>query len=350
MHCLQLQVANNRGTQVTGGDDRNVELSLDPAKIELISLTDPASCIRTLITVRGGLAIIDDGSIPNLAALSRVRSIVGPLFIYGRANASLTSLAGLEALQVGRSSWAKGFMRVWHCKLQCVAAHRLSLAAAATAAVLHVMRYCSNLPSAAALHSATKSGIALPIKVSCSLLHQPMFTKLVRNTHCFRLGLPNRLCVCLLLPSRHLQQVGGLNIAHTRIQNIAALSKLTVLQGDLVAWDNPALTSLSGVQGVTHMYGKLWLDENPLLQDLNGLQVCRAVCCSQACGCAHSSAARALAIISQIFGVHRQQPHKTQLSRIDVCIARGSAFPRVTNRQAQLSVMLSSVLAGRPSH
>ena len=43
---------------------------------------------------------IDDGTIPDLSALSRVRSIVGPLYIYGRANASLTSLAGLENLQV----------------------------------------------------------------------------------------------------------------------------------------------------------------------------------------------------------------------------------------------------------
>lgn len=78
-----------------------MQLSIDPAKTELISLTDPAACIRTLTTVRGGLAIIDDGTIPDLSALSRVRSIVGPLYIYGRANASLTSLAGLESLQVG---------------------------------------------------------------------------------------------------------------------------------------------------------------------------------------------------------------------------------------------------------
>jgi hypothetical protein len=67
--------------------------------------------------------------------------------------------------------------------------------------------------------------------------------------------------------------VGGLNIAHTRLQNIGALSQLTVLQGDLVVWDNPALRSLSGLGPVTQMYGKLWLDEVPLLQDLNGLQV-----------------------------------------------------------------------------
>jgi hypothetical protein len=100
LSLLPLQVASNRATQVTGGDDRNVKLALDPAKVELMSLTDPAACIRTLTTVRGGLAIIDDGSIPDLTALARVRSIVGPLIIYGRANASLTSLAGLDNLQV----------------------------------------------------------------------------------------------------------------------------------------------------------------------------------------------------------------------------------------------------------
>ncbi|WIA36150.1 hypothetical protein OEZ86_007496 [Tetradesmus obliquus] len=162
----KIDVASNRGASVDGGDDRNVKLAVDTAKVELISLSDPASCIRSLATVRGGLAIIDDGQLPDLSALSRVRSVVGPLYIYGRTNASLTSLAGLE----------------------------------------------------------------------------------------------------------NLQQVGGLNLAHTRLQNIAALSKLTVLQGDLVAWDNPALASLAGLQGVTQMYGKLWLENNPMLQDLNGLQ------------------------------------------------------------------------------
>jgi hypothetical protein len=93
------QVASYRGT---GTDNKFVQLTVDPAMVELISLTDPAACIRTLTTVRGGLAIIDDGTIPDLSALSKVRTIVGPLYIYGRANASLTSLAGLESLQVGR--------------------------------------------------------------------------------------------------------------------------------------------------------------------------------------------------------------------------------------------------------
>jgi hypothetical protein len=84
--------------QVT--NDLNFKIVLEPSKVEFISLTDPSACIRTLTTVRGGLAIIDDGSVPDLTALSRVRSIVGPLIIYGRANASLTSLAGLDNLQV----------------------------------------------------------------------------------------------------------------------------------------------------------------------------------------------------------------------------------------------------------
>jgi hypothetical protein len=75
----------------------------------------------------------------------------------------------------------------------------------------------------------------------------------------------------------HTQQVGGLNIAHTRLQSIAAMSKLSVLQGDLVAWDNPALQSLTGLEGVTQMYGKLRLDKNPLFTGLSGLQVRRLV-------------------------------------------------------------------------
>ncbi|WIA36148.1 hypothetical protein OEZ86_007494 [Tetradesmus obliquus] len=158
-------------TKIDVVNNLNFKVVLEPAKVDFVSLSDPASCIRKLATVRGGLAIIDDGTLPDLSALSRVRSIVGPLYIYGRANASLTSLAGLE----------------------------------------------------------------------------------------------------------NLQQVGGLNLAHTRLQSIAALSKLTVLQGDLVVWDNPALASLAGLQGVTQMYGKLWIDADPLMADLSGLQAVQAI-------------------------------------------------------------------------
>jgi hypothetical protein len=44
--------------------------------------------------------IYDDGTITDLSTLAKVRSVQGPLIIYGTANASLTSLAGLEGLQV----------------------------------------------------------------------------------------------------------------------------------------------------------------------------------------------------------------------------------------------------------
>lgn len=86
----------------------NFKVVLEPAKVDFVSLSDPASCIRKLATVRGGLAIIDDGTLPDLSALSRVRSIVGPLYIYGRANASLTSLAGLENVQVRQAAVGAG--------------------------------------------------------------------------------------------------------------------------------------------------------------------------------------------------------------------------------------------------
>ena len=46
------------------------------------------------------LVIYDDGTIPDLSALAKLRSVQGPLVIYGNDNASLTNLAGLENLQV----------------------------------------------------------------------------------------------------------------------------------------------------------------------------------------------------------------------------------------------------------
>jgi len=44
--------------------------------------------------------IFDDGNIPDLSALANIRSVQGPLIIYGTSNASLTSLAGLEGITV----------------------------------------------------------------------------------------------------------------------------------------------------------------------------------------------------------------------------------------------------------
>lgn len=43
--------------------------------VELMDLTDPAACIRSLNTVRGALVIYDDGSIPDLSALARLRTV-----------------------------------------------------------------------------------------------------------------------------------------------------------------------------------------------------------------------------------------------------------------------------------
>lgn len=57
--------------------------------------------------------IYDDGSIPNLSALANIRSIVGPLVIYGNSNAGLQSLAGLERIQV-RGSCCLGLQNAPH--------------------------------------------------------------------------------------------------------------------------------------------------------------------------------------------------------------------------------------------
>jgi hypothetical protein len=44
--------------------------------------------------------IYDDGSITDLSALANIRSINGPLIIYGNAGANLKSLAGLQGIKV----------------------------------------------------------------------------------------------------------------------------------------------------------------------------------------------------------------------------------------------------------
>lgn len=138
-------------------DDRNVGYA---------SLTAPDSCVRELSTVRGGLVreaaaggaervnllpsscvpcnfaaaavvcvqecscrkrvtgvtaarrpaspsqvIYDDGNIPNLSALANIRSVNGPLIVYGNANASLQTLAGLEGIRVRGAGGVVGRLR-----------------------------------------------------------------------------------------------------------------------------------------------------------------------------------------------------------------------------------------------
>lgn len=46
--------------------------------------------------------IYDDGSITDLSALANVKSVNGPLVVYGNADAKLTTLAGLEGIKVGQ--------------------------------------------------------------------------------------------------------------------------------------------------------------------------------------------------------------------------------------------------------
>lgn len=92
----------------------NFQNVVDPTKVELVSLVDPSSCIRNLNTVRSSLVIFDDGSIPNLSALANLRTVVGPLYIYGMPNATLTTLAGLENLQVSKGLMGKIVSKIWH--------------------------------------------------------------------------------------------------------------------------------------------------------------------------------------------------------------------------------------------
>lgn len=102
-----------------------------------------------------------------------------------------------------------------------------------------------------------------------------MFHSMV--TTCWQQPCLPRLCPLLpALPG--LQQVGHLNIARTNLQNVAALAKLNIIQGDLVVVHNNQLTSLAGLGPVTTLFGELWLDSNPRITDLSGLQVRQVPC------------------------------------------------------------------------
>jgi hypothetical protein len=65
------------------------------------------------VTRHAPQVIYDDGTINDLSALSKVRSIQGPLIVWGTDNASLTSLTGLEGLQVRARVCAAWRACVW---------------------------------------------------------------------------------------------------------------------------------------------------------------------------------------------------------------------------------------------
>ncbi|KIY96320.1 hypothetical protein MNEG_11641 [Monoraphidium neglectum] len=77
------------------------KLDVTSAKqVELASLIDAASCIRTAPRVTGALVIWDDGTIPDLSALGNLKTVSGPLVLFGvNGNSSIASLAGLEKLE-----------------------------------------------------------------------------------------------------------------------------------------------------------------------------------------------------------------------------------------------------------
>lgn len=80
---------------------------VDPNKVDLVDLSDPNSCVRNLNTIQGALVVYDDGSISqqDLATLSNIKTIMGAFYLYGTEGQSqITSLKGLENLQVGRAA------------------------------------------------------------------------------------------------------------------------------------------------------------------------------------------------------------------------------------------------------
>lgn len=102
--CKEVFLPNMLFLQVA--QDTEAGYVVDNSRVELIDLTDPNSCIRSLNTVQGALVVYDDGSITenDLAALSNIRSIMGAFYLYGAANSTgskITTLKGLENLQVG---------------------------------------------------------------------------------------------------------------------------------------------------------------------------------------------------------------------------------------------------------
>lgn len=73
-----------------------------------------------------------------------------------------------------------------------------------------------------------------------------------------------------------------LNLAHTKLESLAGLRGIQLINGDLIVWDNSQLKTLQGLGPVTQLFGKLWIDSNAMLKDMSGLEVSEGV--SRYCG------------------------------------------------------------------
>lgn len=71
-------------------------------------VTGVSAAVTVALCPASSQVIFDDGNIPNLSALSNIRSVNGPLVVYGNANASLQTLAGLEGIRVRGAGERRG--------------------------------------------------------------------------------------------------------------------------------------------------------------------------------------------------------------------------------------------------
>lgn len=137
------------------------------------------------------------------------------------------------------------------------------------------------MPSGPSVSHCRAGAVHAFLVIKCCLLQlaaphlfwpSPTWTRLVSHDDLIMGVPPLTPAVCCLCP-HSLQSVAHLNLAHTKLNNLAGLTGLSVINGDLIAWDNANLTNLQGMGAVSQLYGKLWMDSNPRLQDLTGLEV-----------------------------------------------------------------------------
>ncbi|KAF8059440.1 hypothetical protein HT031_005245 [Scenedesmus sp. PABB004] len=251
-------------TKVDITSNANFQMTVKPDAVELISLTDPAACIRGLTTVRGALAIYDDGSIPDLSALSRLRtvqSVAGLNIAHMRLLTSLEPLSGLTINQgdlvvldnanitslAGVGSPTQLYGRVWLDSNPLLRDLR----------GLEARRAAPRRPASSGAGPAAARPALTTVDGDVSIRNMPNLTSLA--------GLGG-----LVSTGRELALVSLPNLTST-----AALTNLTSVGLSLELTELPALRDLAGLRRLRSVPGDLILyrlKTLPTLRDLAALQ------------------------------------------------------------------------------
>ncbi|KAI8465168.1 MAG: hypothetical protein J3K34DRAFT_488825 [Monoraphidium minutum] len=284
--------------------------------VQLVSLVDAASCIRTAPRAFGAIVVWDDGSIPDLSAMGALRSVSGPLVLFGvGGNSSVASLDGLANLEsaggltlahmnrvrdlsgLGRLSVLAEDMVIWDNN------NLTSLCGLGPVAELYSRLWVDTNPLLTDLTGLDSlSTVFFDVVIRGNPLLRTLDGLGALRTVGGEVALINNFNLTSTAGLKSLASI-GISLAvlgHPVLEDLAGFSRLGAVPGDLVIYEtslqslgelarvtsvglscvigiNPDLESLEGLASLQSVGGQLSISYNDRLTDLRGLGSLQAV-------------------------------------------------------------------------